>query len=183
MRVDVAILISVAWMAWAAPFFLLRKGPATAQTVDRRARWGIAIEAIGFAIVWQMKWWIRDPSAWRVAGGALLLTMGAALTWTSAFALGRQWRFDAGLNADHALVQSGAYRLVRHPIYASMLCMLLGTALLRTPAVLILVALLFFVTGTEIRVRIEDGLLASRFGPAFEDYRRRVPAYIPFTRF
>ena len=36
--------------------------------------------------------------------------------------------------------------------------------------------------GTEIRVRIEDALLAGRFGAAFEDYRRRVAAYIPFVR-
>jgi protein-S-isoprenylcysteine O-methyltransferase Ste14 len=183
MRFEVAAILGAGWMAWAAPFFLRRTGGATAQTVDRRARWGIAIEAIGFALVWQMGWWIHDPAAWRVVGGAAFLTAGAALTWTSRFALGRQWRFDAGLNADHALVQSGAYRLVRHPIYASMLCMLLGTALLRTPAVLIVVALVFFIAGTQIRIRIEDGLLAARFGPAFEEYRRRVPAYIPFTRF
>jgi protein-S-isoprenylcysteine O-methyltransferase Ste14 len=183
MRFDVAAILAAGWVAWASPFFLNRRSGATAETVDRRARWGIAITAIGFALVWQMKWWIRDPAAWRIAAGALLLAAGAALTWTSAFALGRQWRFDAGLNADHALVQSGAYRLVRHPIYTSMLCMMLGTGLLRVPAVIIVLALVFGIAGTEIRVRIEDGLLAARFGQTFEEYRRRVHAYIPFARF
>jgi protein-S-isoprenylcysteine O-methyltransferase Ste14 len=31
-------------------------------------------------------------------------------------------------------------------------------------------------------VRIEDGLLASRFGKEFADYKASVPAYIPFLR-
>jgi steroid 5-alpha reductase family enzyme len=92
-----------------------------------------------------------------------------------------QWRFDAGLNADHQLVQSGAYRVVRHPIYTSMLSLMLGTGFLITPMPVLLLATVLFVIGTEIRVRIEDALLASRFGEAFQEYKRRVPAYIPFV--
>ena len=34
----------------------------------------------------------------------------------------------------------------------------------------------------EIRIHAEEGLLRQRFGPEFEDYRRRVPAYLPFVR-
>ena len=94
--------------------------------------------------------------------------LGGVLSWTSARTLGRQWRFDAGLNADHQLVQSGAYRFVRHPIYASMLCMLLGTGLLVTPARLVAdFSSCSFLLGVEIRIRIEDALLASRFGEEF----------------
>jgi protein-S-isoprenylcysteine O-methyltransferase Ste14 len=44
------------------------------------------------------------------------------------------------------------------------------------------VSLVLFVVGTEIRVRAEDKLLASRFGPEFAEYRRKVPAYVPFVR-
>ena len=41
---------------------------------------------------------------------------------------------------------------------------------------------MIFIVGTEIRVRTEDRLLASRFGPAFDEYRRKVPAYLPWVR-
>ena len=176
-----AILIA-GWIAWCAPFFLIRNRGGKAATIDRRARWGIVLEGIGFAIVWQVMLWTRTPAVWRVFAGTPFLALAALLSWTSARTLGRQWRFDAGLNADHRLVKEGAYRYIRHPIYASMLCLLMGVGLLVTRIVLIPPALVFFIAGTEIRVRIEDRLLASRFGAEFEAYRREVPAYIPFVR-
>ena len=176
----VFVILSAGWFAWGVPFFRIKRGPS-AERIDSRARWGILLEGIGFALIWPQRLWIASPSPWRVALGAASLATGALLSWTSARALGRQWRFDAGLNADHELVQSGAYRIVRHPIYTSMLCMLVGTGLLLARLVLLALAIVLFLVGTEIRVRIEDRLLASRFGAEFDDYRRRVHAYLPFV--
>ena len=80
------------------------------------------------------------------------------------------------------MIRTGPYRLVRHPIYASLLGMLLATAAVVARWEAALAAALVYVAGTEIRVRAEDRLLARRFGPSFEEYRRTVPAYIPFVR-
>jgi protein-S-isoprenylcysteine O-methyltransferase Ste14 len=177
----IVAIIAAGWIVWAIPFFLIRRERSGTPQIVRRARWGIVIQAIGFSIVWQGAFWLRSPHLWRVVPGVMFLGIADLLSWTSARTLGRQWRFDAGLNEDHQLVQSGAYRVVRHPIYTSMLCLMLGMGLIVTPLPLLGLALLFFIAGTEFRVRIEDALLASRFGPAFDDYRRRVAAYIPFV--
>ena len=104
------------------------------------------------------------------------------ISWTSIRALGKQLRINAGLYRDHELVRSGPYRIVRHPIYAGMLAMYLATALIRSSWPLALIGLAIFVTGTEIRVRIEDRLLASRFGQRFEEFKASTPAYLPFVR-
>jgi len=110
------------------------------------------------------------------------LTDRVAVVTGGARALGRQWRLDAGLNADHELVTSGPYRLLRHPIYTSMLCVLCGTGWLLTLLPMLLAAVIVFMVGTEIRVRIEDRLLGERFGEPFGQYQRRVAAYVPFLR-
>jgi hypothetical protein len=49
-----------------------------------------------------------------------------------------------------------------------MLCRLFGTGLMVTPLPLLVVSVLVFIAGTEIRVRIEDRLLAFTF-------QRQVP--------
>jgi protein-S-isoprenylcysteine O-methyltransferase Ste14 len=173
-------ILAAGWLAWVAPFFLIKRGSAAPQTLDRRARWGIILEGVAYSILWQNSFWTRSPRPWQIALGIGFLVLAAVLSWTSARTLGRQWRLDAGLNADHQLVQSGAYRVVRHPIYTSMLCLLLGTGFLITPMLVLLLSSVLFIVGTEIRVRIEDALLAERFGDAFREYQRKVPAYVPF---
>jgi protein-S-isoprenylcysteine O-methyltransferase Ste14 len=170
------------WVIWLLPFVLAHRNSQQAQKVDRRARWGMLLVAIAYSLIWQGHFWERPLSWWRVVPSILILVLACILSWSSTRSLGRQWRVDAGLNADHELVRAGPYRYVRHPIYASMLCVFLGTALMITSLVLFLPALVFFIAGSEIRVRIEDGLLASRFGEQFSQYKKSVPAYFPPLR-
>ena len=176
-------ILAAGWFAWATRFLFLsfkRKAGRPAK-LDRRARWGMPFITAAYALVWQGSFWTRSPGLWRMATSILLFAAASILAWTSTRALGRHWRLDAGLNTDHELVRSGPYRVVRHPIYTSIFCMLLGTGLvLATPLKLLLPSILLLVIGTEIRVRVEEKLLASRFGEQFLDYQRRVPAYIPF---
>jgi protein-S-isoprenylcysteine O-methyltransferase Ste14 len=182
MPLSIFAVLTTAWVAWTTPFFLIKRKGGAPQTLDRRARWGIVLQAIAYFLVWQPTFWTPSRTPWRISVAVVFLTLGPWLSWTSARTLGRQWRFDAGLNADHQLIRSGAYRFIRHPIYASMMCMLIGTGLLLTQSVFLLVAVILFVVGVEIRVRVEDALLASRFGDEFREYQRKVPAYLPLIR-
>ena len=176
-----AILV-VGWLLWLTPFFRARKTNQPAMQVDRRARWGILLVAIAYTLLGQGRFWERSLQPWQVPLSVVLFVLASLLSWTGARALGRQWRIDAGLSDDHELITSGPYRFVRHPIYTSMLGVLLGTGSLITPWWLFLPSLLLFAIGTEIRVRVEDQLLASSFGDRFVEYRQRVPAYIPFLK-
>jgi len=167
---------------WFTPFLISKWNFQTPVKRDNRARWGMLTEFLSYVIIWQSPFWARTPGVWRASVSILLLTLAVLLSWTSVRALGRHLRLDAALSTDHQLVRSGPYRFVRHPIYTSMLCVLLGTGFMISPVWLLLVALSVFIAGTEIRVRIEDSLLASRFGAEFEAFRRSVSAYVPFIR-
>jgi protein-S-isoprenylcysteine O-methyltransferase Ste14 len=175
-------ILALGWVFWMLPFLLARKNEQPAQQLDRRARWGIVMVAIAYAILWQNPFWNRALPVWRLALSAVFLVIAAFASWTGTRALGRHWRVDAGLSSDHQLIMSGPYRFVRHPIYTSMLCILLGTGFMITPWLPFALAVVVFIVGTEIRVRTEDRLLASRFGDRFRDYQRSVPAYIPFLK-
>jgi protein-S-isoprenylcysteine O-methyltransferase Ste14 len=175
-------LLFVGWVAWLLPFFVIARMSGPAATTDRRARWGMLLQAIGYSLLWQGPFWTRTPSPARLATSIVLFAAAIALSWSGARAIGRQWRMDAGLNPDHELVRTGPYRVVRHPIYASMVAVFFATGAILTSPLLWIAASIVFIAGTEIRVRIEDRLLGSRFGADFDRYRHDVSAYVPYVR-
>ena len=67
----------------------------------RGARWGVALECLGYTLLWQGSFWTRVPAAWKVAATIALLVMASAISWTAARALGRQLRVDAAIDATH----------------------------------------------------------------------------------
>jgi protein-S-isoprenylcysteine O-methyltransferase Ste14 len=80
----------------------------------------------------------------------------------------------------HELVQTGAYAIVRHPIYAGILLAMIGTALTqgRLASYIGLVAGLVAVV---IRVGIEEQLMSRQFPLAYEAYRQRTRKLIPLV--
>ena len=175
----------VCWMAWAFAFWKPRKEAAGAEKVVRApaSRWGIVIEAFGFAFVWiHLRPEEFDKSTAALIASMILAPLAVALVWAATRHLGKQWRFEAALSRDHELVQTGPYSFVRHPIYTSMLGMLLATGFALAWWPMLIAGVIFFLAGTEIRVRAEERLLAERFGASYTAYRSRVSAYVPFLR-
>ena len=173
------------WMLWALPFVLgrFRRHGEKAVIKAPRARWGIALQIVAFTLVFRFQtFWTQPIRWWLVIPGFAFALLSVASSWAAVPALGKQWRIDAGLNADHQLVKSGPYRIVRHPIYASMLGMFLAAGLILTWRPVLPIALAIFIVGIEIRMRTEDELLRSRFHEEFDAWKASVPAYIPFVR-
>ncbi|HEY3738929.1 MAG TPA: isoprenylcysteine carboxylmethyltransferase family protein, partial [Bryobacteraceae bacterium] len=108
--------------------------------------------------------------------------LAVAVSFLAADALGSQLRIDASLSDDHKLTRTGPYRWVRHPVYASFLCLVVGSGVMIASWPLMLIGVGIFLIGTEIRVRVEDALLAARFGDEFAQYQNQVPAYLPGVR-
>ena len=174
------LIILVGIVVWFYPFVGAHKLTPPAVTVNRRSRWGMLLQFIAFTVLWQEKFWLRSPAKWQVGTCVLFFVLAALLSRTSSRALAGQLRVDAALGAEHKLVKSGPYAIVRNPIYTSMLLMQCAIAVVITEWKLFAVALVLFLIGTEIRVRTEEALLATKFGEEFENYRKNVGAYVPF---
>jgi len=174
-----------AWVVWASALVELRKQRREkAVRVDPKGRWGLALQMVGYGIACTQgpELWGSDLELWRAVAGIALALFSIFMFWSAVASLGKQWRFDAGLNSEHELVQMGAYRIVRHPIYASMFGMLLADICWVGTLPGWPVAVVLFVVGTEIRVRAEDGLLRERFGEKFIEWQKAKAAYVPFVR-
>jgi protein-S-isoprenylcysteine O-methyltransferase Ste14 len=175
----------VCWIAWSAVFFRPHRQAAGRKEVASApaSRWGIIMVIVSFALAWI---YVR-PAGFEKSNLSLIASMilsppSVALAWAATRHLGKQWRYKAALNEDHELIQTGPYSWLRHPIYASMLGMLLATLAAWTWWPMAIGSLIAFLAGTEIRIRAEERLLADRFGESFTAYRSRTHGYIPFVR-
>src|SRR5256885_12730234 len=79
----------------------------------------------------------------------------------------------------HELVTHGPYRYVRHPSYLGMMLGFVGWALVFRSSVGLVSAVLGLRLLFE-RIESEEALLASHFGDAYADYRRRSWRLVPW---
>jgi protein-S-isoprenylcysteine O-methyltransferase Ste14 len=173
------------WILWMLQFVLFRpKQKSTPVKTAPNSRWGIVLQILGYWAIFlpARTLWTEPIPVWRLCAGTAFGLVGIWLASAGIRHLGKQWRLTAALNADHELVTSGPYQIVRHPIYASMFAMYIMSTLLlgRLPWWPIGIAL--FLSGIEIRIHVEDGLLRGRFGSRFEEWKMKVPAYLPLIR-
>lgn len=173
------------WMLWILQFVLFHpKGRSAVVRTAPNSRWGMFLQLLGAWAIFLpgRTLFIQPLPVWRLLAGTCFGLVGIWLASAGIRHLGRQWRTVAALSADHQLVTSGPYRIVRHPIYASMLAMIVMSAFFvgRLPYWPIGIAL--FLAGIRLRSHVEDGLLRDRFGARFEEWERAVPSCLPRIR-
>ena len=113
---------------------------------------------------------------------AAVVLLGISFTWWARIHLGRFWSNAITRKEDHSIVDSGPYRLARHPIYAGLILAILATGAAVATAASLLGALLISF-GEWQKARMEERFLTTELGEAYESYRRRVPMIVPFLRF
>jgi len=109
-----------------------------------------------------------------------LIAIGIAFAWWARLHLGRLWSANVTAKADHRVIDTGPYRLVRHPIYTGLLLSVLATMAVKGTVWGIAGAALLLV-GVVVKARLEESFLRGELGPAYDDYARRVPMLVPFA--
>lgn len=111
--------------------------------------------------------------------GVVLAVLGIVLTFAAQLSLGQSWRIGVDEAERTALVTSGAFRVVRNPIFAALILVFLGLTLM-VPNLVSIAGLLVTVTGIELQVRlIEEPYLTRIHGRAYTDYATRVGRFLP----
>ncbi|HEY1706995.1 MAG TPA: isoprenylcysteine carboxylmethyltransferase family protein [Rhizomicrobium sp.] len=118
-----------------------------------------------------------------LAGAAVVLCVtGLAFAWWARLHLGRLWSGTVTRKEGHHLVNTGPYRIVRHPIYTGILISAFATAVEQAtvPAV---AGVLFLLLGFWIKARLEENFLRNELGAeAYDAYARRTAMLVPFVR-
>ena len=122
--------------------------------------------------LWQISW----TEAWACVG---LIVLGFAFSWWARIYLGRLWSSTVTRKADHRVVDSGPYAIVRHPIYTGILLATYATTAAKG-TVLGLAAAVLVTLGFWLKARLEERWLCEQLGQGeYQAYRRKVPMLLP----
>ena len=150
---------------------------------NSRGEWYVAIQGALMGLVAAGPWidpatWSGDAAPW-LAAGSVLGALGVGLGSAGLHALGRNLTPLPRPKDGATMVTSGAYAIVRHPIYTGIALAALGWALAwRSPITLALAVALF--AFFDLKSRREERWLVEAF-PQYPDYRRRVKRLVPFV--
>jgi protein-S-isoprenylcysteine O-methyltransferase Ste14 len=93
--------------------------------------------------------------------------------WWARIYLGRLWSGSITRKEGHTVVDTGPYRIVRHPIYTGILTAAVATAVTMGTAHAVLGAI-FLIVGYWMKARLEESFLREQLGAeAYDSYRRR----------
>ena len=121
-------------------------------------------------------WW-----GWLVQGIGLILIAGAlALHWWARSHLQHFYVEDVQLQQDQYLVDTGPYRLVRHPVFTSFFLIAMGLLLVNPAGTTLLMTIYVFVDFPRA-ARKEEELLVKEL-PGYASYVERTGRFLPRWR-
>ncbi len=184
----VAPAVTVTLAVWAALELVLRVTEALRRqggtASDRGTRVVIAL-ALAAAIVGGL--WLASVtdagSVWRlpraaVAVGVAVMLAGLVVRIWAVLTLGRSFRTTVEVHPEQEVVDTGPYRLVRHPSYTGLLLVVLGFEISTRvwPAIALTALPLAAIVR---RIAVEEAFLLAALGTSYAAYRARTHRLVP----
>jgi protein-S-isoprenylcysteine O-methyltransferase Ste14 len=201
MIINVVVILGIFYltfvMALAGWIAGLRKGEAVTLLPERSSRTPMARFQLGFVLVSLVVsifiiylLWIPLPVSISAsiliilqAGGLVLFLVGLSLTFWARRTLGAMWGISTSrqvkLLPNHRLIQSGPYAWVRHPMYLGWWISVLGLLMIYRTWILLGIFVMSLVIFYR-RARLEESVLAEKFGDEWKSYAVRSKCLIPF---
>jgi len=164
---------------------IFRRAKAGAARADDRGSLRVLWLVITASMVLAFSFEVSVPQArwpwlaWVNVTGVVVTLVGLAIRWYSIIYLGRFFTVNVAIAADHELIDTGPYRLARHPSYTGALLAFLGLAICMQNWA----SLAVLVGGTTAaflyRMRIEEAALTGAFGGRYRQYMQHTARLIP----
>lgn len=180
------------WIAWLVSWII-----AMLWSNRTEKRGGVGAELVFRALLWvsvvllfalpsssnhfaQVRLWsLGDVLSWTFAA---LTAAGLLFTWWARVHLGRLWSDWVVKKAGHHVVDSGPYRLVRHPIYLGLIVAAFATAIEKGNSCSLLGAAIMTLA-FYTKARREERFLRAELGEnAYAAYARKTAMLLPFVR-
>ena len=108
----------------------------------------------------------------------LVIIIGTYFNVSGRFRLGKNWANQIKIYKGHTLVTKGVYKIVRHPLYASLIWMFYAGAIIYFNWVAFLLNTFIFIPFMYYRAKQEENLLTKQF-KNYKQYQNNVGMFFP----
>jgi protein-S-isoprenylcysteine O-methyltransferase Ste14 len=185
LNVVFGLIIIVCWLVFIV-YWLISARRAKADARRNYVNWGVRLFLVAAIVIARLRfgrvarfhvWHFPHPVFGAV--GVVLCVLGTALALWARVHLGRNWGMPMTVKKDPELVTTGPYAHVRHPIYAGVLLMMLGSAGAISFLWLALAAVLgAYFTYSALQ---EQKIMLKEFPDTYPAYMKRTKMLIPFV--
>lgn len=112
--------------------------------------------------------------------GLLLAITGFSLRHVSIHILGVHFRTTVEIDKDQPVIQTGPYRLIRHPSYSGIILFFIGYGIMSQNWLCLTACVLLPTIALSYRIRVEEKALVNELGKKYEDYRAKTKKLVPF---
>ncbi len=124
----------------------------------------------------------RVPAGWFFFILVLLMGTLQKIWGISLVLIGEVFRTIAAgtITKNERLTTHGIYQFIRHPLYFGSFCIATGLCLICNNAFIWIYFIVFYPAAYTAAILIEENWLKTKFGDSFLNYKKNVPAFIPF---
>jgi protein-S-isoprenylcysteine O-methyltransferase Ste14 len=110
--------------------------------------------------------------------GLALVVIGSVVNIRGRLDLGKNWANHIKIYKNHSLVEKGVYKLVRHPLYASLMWAFYGASFVYLNYYAFLLNTFVFIPFMYYRAKQEEELLEKEFSD-YNNYKLKVGMFFP----
>lgn len=120
-----------------------------------------------------------EPTVIYVGFGLFIIS--CAVRWWGFKSIGKFFNPRVSIYENHQLVTTGAYKMIRHPLYLGSLLSFIAIPMVFNSWGAMLIMLLATVPALIYRIKIEEELLIRHFGDEYLDYMQKTKKVIPWV--
>jgi len=110
--------------------------------------------------------------------GALIISTACTINIIARFNLGKNWGNQIKIYKSHKLTTTGMFKIVRHPLYSSIILMFYGACLVHPNYLAFIANTIIFIPFMYYRAKQEEELLIKKF-KEYKQYKKEVGLFFP----
>jgi len=111
--------------------------------------------------------------------GSVIALTGLIIRVAAILKLSEQFTYTVTKIENHELIETGLFKIIRHPGYFGQLIIFLGISVCLSNWLSVLLMIIPVMSGYIYRINVEERFMAEHLGQKYLDYRKRTKRLIP----